>query len=120
MQTIAGPSTVDGATYFISTTVLVQLAVNSALSYLPYSATDKTASSSAKWTPIAALYRRHARWRVIVGRVVFGCGDGGGAKSMVSSSGSAPAPSRTGTVMRQVAWGSGVVMALVAVGLSLL
>ncbi|KAJ7363830.1 hypothetical protein DFH08DRAFT_837673 [Mycena albidolilacea] len=140
-QTIAGPSTVDaGATYFASTTALVQLAANGALSYLPYSATDKSANSAAKWAPIAAFNSiagatpgggssaggssaaggASNSGSAKGGSAASNTGSGSGAKSTGSSSGSAPAPSGTGAATRQVAWGSGMVMALVAVGLSLL
>ncbi|KAJ7815030.1 hypothetical protein B0H14DRAFT_2848845 [Mycena olivaceomarginata] len=140
-QTIAGPSTVDaGATYFASTTALVQLAANGALSYLPYSATDKSANSAAKWAPIAAFNSiagatpgggsssggssaaggSSSSGSAKGGSAASNTGSGSGAKTTGSPSGSAPAPSGTGAATRQVAWGSGMVMALVAVGLSLL
>ncbi|KAI9511643.1 hypothetical protein F5148DRAFT_1274158 [Russula earlei] len=55
-QILAGPSTKDpGATYFASTTSLVQLDSKGVVSYLPFNANDTTANAAAKWSPVVNL-----------------------------------------------------------------
>ncbi|KAK7052310.1 hypothetical protein R3P38DRAFT_2859671 [Favolaschia claudopus] len=133
-QTVAGPSTVDaGAFYFGSTTALVQLASNGALTFLPYSASDKTANSNAKWAPIAALNSVTGSTpggssnnapsggsSGSAGPSKTGGGGGGGSPATGSPSGSAPAPSGSSGASRSVVWGSSTVLGLVAAAFALL
>ncbi|KAJ7040747.1 hypothetical protein C8F04DRAFT_226665 [Mycena alexandri] len=57
--TMAGPSVIDAAaTYFASTTALVQLAANGAVSWIPYDPSSNganAANTAAKWSPVASL-----------------------------------------------------------------
>jgi len=140
-QTVAGPSTVDaGATYFASTTALVQLSSSGALSWLPYSASDKSANSAAKWSPVTSLNSvtgsssgsssgssgSSGSSASSGGSSPSKTATGGGAvttKASGSSSGSAAGASQSGSsaaVSREVAWGSGTVLGLVTIALSLL
>ncbi|KAJ6551441.1 hypothetical protein B0H19DRAFT_1157654 [Mycena capillaripes] len=143
-QKIAGPSTVDAkAFYFASTTALVQLSSSGALSWLPYSATDTSANSAAKWSPVTSL-------NSVTGSSSGSSGSSGSSSSpsspagsnsgstkgsspsktagspagassgSTSGSGSAAGPSGTSAASRQLAWGSGTVLGLVAMALSLL
>ncbi|KAJ7705366.1 hypothetical protein B0H17DRAFT_1037784 [Mycena rosella] len=55
-QIVAGPSIVDpAATYFASTTALVQLASSGAVSWLPFNASDASVNSAAKWSVVQSL-----------------------------------------------------------------
>ncbi|KAF8201128.1 hypothetical protein K438DRAFT_1758439 [Mycena galopus ATCC 62051] len=137
-QTVAGPSTVDAdATYFASTTALVQLASNGALSWLPYSPSDTSANSAAKWAPVTALnsLTSDAPGSSSSGGSSGSSASGSGAKSgasatksggavstgaSASKSGSAANPSGTNAATRSVVWSSGTVLGLIAVALSLL
>ncbi|KAJ7254639.1 hypothetical protein B0H12DRAFT_549169 [Mycena haematopus] len=140
-QTVAGPSTVDaGASYFASTTALVQLASNGALSWLPYNPSDASANTAAKWSPVAALNSLTsdspaggASGSSAGGSSASGSGSAKGGPSKTASGGSAATgsasnsgsganPSTTGksAATRDVVWGSGTVLGLVAFALSLL
>jgi len=55
-QTLKGPTVKDaGATYFASTTALVQLSSSGTVSYLPYVANSTSANSQATWTVVSKL-----------------------------------------------------------------
>ncbi|KAJ7176639.1 hypothetical protein C8R46DRAFT_988752 [Mycena filopes] len=139
---LAGPSTVDAAaTYFASTTALVQLAANGALSWLPVDPKDASANAAAKWSPVASL-----------NKITGSAAGGGGAATSAGASGStasktsgaaggsaatgkagsasgsagASTPSGSGAPSAavgrgaSVAWGAGSVLGLVGIAFSLL
>ncbi|KAJ7678200.1 hypothetical protein DFH06DRAFT_1033795 [Mycena polygramma] len=132
-QKIAGPSTVDaGATYFASTTSLVQLSSSGSLSFLPYSPTDTSANSAAKWSPVTSLNSvTGSSGTAATSGAPSASGSAKGSTpsktasggSAASGSGSASAPSGSAganAASRTVAWGSSAVLGLVAVALSVL
>ncbi|KAF7369056.1 hypothetical protein MVEN_00232400 [Mycena venus] len=106
----------------------------------PYSASDKNANSAAKWSPVAALNSvigaspssggsssggssaGASGSNTAKGGASQTSGAGSPATGSPSKSGSAPGASGSGTsgATRQVVWGSGTVLGLVAVALSLL
>ncbi|KAJ6464333.1 hypothetical protein DFH09DRAFT_1034234 [Mycena vulgaris] len=141
-QTLAGPSIADAsASYFASTSALVQLSSSGAVSWMPYSPSDTASNSAAKWSTVQNL----ASVAPSSGGTSSGSSTGGGGSSAsasgatktgatgagspvtksgstVSGTGSASTPSGSGTsgATREVAWGSGTVLGLVAVALALL
>ncbi|KAJ7489408.1 hypothetical protein FB451DRAFT_1337161 [Mycena latifolia] len=138
-QTVAGPTTVDAkATYFASTTALVQLASSGAVSWMPYSATDASANSAASWSTVQSLASvAPPSGGTSTGSSAGGSGTGaatsasktGGAGSPVTKSGSATgstsASNPSGSTgsnagSRVVAWGSGTALGLVAIAMALL
>ncbi|KAJ7088587.1 hypothetical protein C8R44DRAFT_649419 [Mycena epipterygia] len=134
-QTVAGPSIVDAAaTYFASTTALVQLSSSGAVSWLPYSATDASANSAATWSTVKSLAAvappssgNSSSSGAASGSAkstATKSGSGGAATNSAgsggSTTGSASNPSGTSAASRQVAWGSGTVLGLVAVAFAML
>ncbi|KAJ7182703.1 hypothetical protein C8R43DRAFT_967771 [Mycena crocata] len=137
-QTLAGPPTVDAkASYFASTSALVQLSSSGAVSWLPFSASDKSANSAATWSTVkslAAVAPASGGGSSAAGAAsgaASGSGKGSASKTASgggaaatgpsgTSSGGAAGASGTGAATRQVAWGSGTALALVAAALSLL
>ncbi|KAJ6466921.1 hypothetical protein C8R45DRAFT_1020462 [Mycena sanguinolenta] len=137
-QTLAGPSTVDAnARYFASENALVQLAANGALIWLPYNPTDSSANTAAKWSPVTALNSvtnaspggaGGSSGNSSTGTSGSSTGKSGasstasGGSSTGSKSGSSANPSSTGSsgATRNIVWGSGTVLGLIAAALSLL
>jgi len=135
-QTMPGPSTKDSkAFYFASTSAIVQLASNGAVSWIPFNAKDSSANSNAKWSSVANL-----------AAVAPPSGNGGSSGNSASPSGSsksggaaaggasktgasgggasntaaASSPSGSSGAIRQVAFGTGSVLGLLGVAFSLL
>ncbi|KAJ7705363.1 hypothetical protein B0H17DRAFT_920487 [Mycena rosella] len=139
-QTLGGPATVDAAaTYFASTTALVQLASSGAVSWMPYSASDASANSAAKWSAVQNLAAvAPPSGGSSTGGSSAGSGSstsGTGAKTSTKAGGGSPAtgsgtptgtgsgsnPSGTGaSAASRVVVGSGTALGLVAVALALL
>ncbi|KAJ6584301.1 hypothetical protein B0H10DRAFT_1832920 [Mycena sp. CBHHK59/15] len=135
-QTIAGPPIVDaGATYFASTTALVQLASSGAVSWLPYSASSSSDNSAAKWSTVqklaavapptggsssASASGASGSAKSTATKSGSGGTGSGGSAATGSASGSAAAPSGSSAARRELAWGSGTALGLVGVALALL
>jgi len=130
-QTIAGPSTVDAsATYFASTTALVQLSSSGAVSWLPYSPSDTSANSAATWSTVKSLAAvspptSGSSPSASGGSSVTKSGGAGSPASQTGSgtnTASSPAGSASGSsgARREVAWGSGTALGLIAVAMALL
>ncbi|KAJ7220509.1 hypothetical protein GGX14DRAFT_674937, partial [Mycena pura] len=133
-QTVVGPSTVDAsATYFASTSALVQLSSSGAVSWLPFNPNVTSDNSNAAWSPVKNLATvAQQSGGGSSSASVGGSGPAGAPASKTASaggsatsgvvSGSNPSPSGSGSngASRDVTWGTGTVLGLVAIAFSLL
>ncbi|KAF7324759.1 hypothetical protein MKEN_00517700 [Mycena kentingensis (nom. inval.)] len=131
-QTMAGPSTKDAdAFYFASINEIVQLASNGAVSWIPYSASDKSANSNAKWSSVANLasVAPPSSGGSPSGAGTSASGSAGGSKTTgggaaatnkASNTASGTSPSGTGGAIRHTALGLGSALGLLGVAFSLL
>ncbi|KAJ7054081.1 hypothetical protein C8F01DRAFT_1163830 [Mycena amicta] len=137
-QTMPGPSIVDAsATYFASTSALVQLSSSGAVSWIPYNPSDNSANSAAKWTSVANLAAvapptsgssgssgsssaGQSSTKSTGTGTKTTAGAGGGSAASGTGSGSAASPSGSSGAIRRVEWGMGSVLGLVAIAFSLL
>jgi len=122
-STMPGPSTKDPKSlYFASTTSIVQLASNGAVSWIPFNPTDTSANSNAKWSSVANLAAVAPPSGSSTSTNSSSSKTTGGGGAAGTGTGTSTASKTTGTSagMRNVAWGAGSVLGLLGAAFSLL